>query len=396
MATKEKENAFDYTTGATWGGTQLSPTALKVASVMGGFVGADHLLLRSPGTAALKCLVNFFTLGFWYFYDLIQVFGDQTELQAKGYSLPCVGPAGIGAGLLHKEGVPTAPKTSPSPYMFAIYVLMILVPFGVSHFIAGDLYGGAAKFFLTFNPFTFLLAFVWAAYSAYAIIVTPKTIVQKGTDRFFPATLFMDPYGFSENLQLYRPAPPAGQNTGLISGVIMAFFGPFLKIVEPLLGPFIQPVLLPAVGAAQAAQLTAKTALATAESVKGAIEGTLPPALAAASAVTALAKTVPDIAQGVTESVSAFTKPEVLADLAAKAAANQLQKGGAIDVGVDSSSTYLFFGVATAILIGSIGVTYMRSQGPPLNRAAKEEKNDVPPPKGNTASDDSPSGPRVL
>jgi hypothetical protein len=386
MAAKEKENAFDYTTGATWGGTQLSPTALKVASVVGGFFGADHLLLRSPGTAALKCLVNFFTFGFWYFYDLIQVFGDETELQAKGYSLPVLGPAGIGAGILHKEGIPTAPKTSPSPYMFAAYVLMILIPFGVSHFIAGDLYGGATKFFLTFNPFTFLLAFAWAAYSAYAIIVTPKTIIQKGTDRFFPATLFMDPYGRAENLFIYRPPPPDGQNTGLVTGVATAFFGPFMKILQPFIGPFLQPVLLPAVGAAQAAQATAKTALATAEAFKGAVEGTLPPALAAASAATSLAGSLPAVAEKAT---SAFTDPAVLSKLAADAAAKQLQTGG----GLDSSSTYLFFGVAAAILIGSIGVTYMRSQGSPLNRSRKEEQNDVPPPKGNTASDEPPSGP---
>lgn len=52
-----------------------------------GFLGFDHFALGSQFTGMTKLLVNMFTLGSWYAYDIVQVY-YRNDLSEKGYRSP--------------------------------------------------------------------------------------------------------------------------------------------------------------------------------------------------------------------------------------------------------------------------------------------------------------------
>jgi hypothetical protein len=87
-----------------WGEPQYTRFGMWLFTLFFGFWGVHHLMLRSPQTALMCCLVNIFTFGYWYFYDLIQLsskeyggLGDD-GLNAYGLASPW-GPLGIAQGM---------------------------------------------------------------------------------------------------------------------------------------------------------------------------------------------------------------------------------------------------------------------------------------------------------
>lgn len=346
---------FAHTTGKTWGGSQISPTSLQAASILGGFFGLDHLLLRSPITAMLKTIVNFLTLGFWYWYDVVQTMGDMEFVKQYGYTIPIIGPTGLGTGIVgDTKGKGAAPEGTPNPWIFVAYIFALLLPFGISNFLAGDFQGGSAKFFLTFIPLTTILGLIWTAYSLFYGVFKPQTLLTHGTDRFFPANLIMKPYGPAVRLtppEMYVAEAEAQEDSI------------FTKIYNMIFGVVEKPILEAVVGATQpivdTAQEIKNTAAATNETTTGQTGGAL-------NTVT--------------------TTAAILAS----------QQGG----GPDSTSKALFLGAAALICIGSITLTYFRYWGSKGWGGAKKEesseyidKNDIPP---EGLQNDTPPGPRVL
>jgi hypothetical protein len=176
MADKASENSkkgpFHYTTGDYWEGSAVPYWVYMILTILPtGFFGLDHLLLHSPQTAIQKTVVNFLTLGFWYFYDIIQVFSDRTYIDKYGLSRPFVGPTGLGYKYLsgvvppEKQESPDLPPVESGQFsslFFALYLALIFVPFGIPNFLVGDTSGGVIKFIFTilffglFIPFVFL------------------------------------------------------------------------------------------------------------------------------------------------------------------------------------------------------------------------------------------------
>lgn len=77
-----------------------------IFTLLFGVFGLHHLLLRSPQTMVLFLLGNFFTFGYWWFYDLIQLspYGgnDQETLNKYGLDHPW-GPLGLGQGMWKED-----------------------------------------------------------------------------------------------------------------------------------------------------------------------------------------------------------------------------------------------------------------------------------------------------
>jgi hypothetical protein len=94
------EVRYFYTQQKFWGGPTLSYTIYAILAVfpVTGFLGLDHMYMRSPGTGLTKCVFNFFSLGMWYFYDVIQAVKDKKDIYQYGVSMPLYGPSGIAAG----------------------------------------------------------------------------------------------------------------------------------------------------------------------------------------------------------------------------------------------------------------------------------------------------------
>jgi hypothetical protein len=237
MSADTNEKRFEYTKASYWKGSQIEASLFKTIVVLGGFFGLDHLLLRSPLTGLLKMIVNFLTLGFWYFYDILQVFTEFPFIKQYGYTVPGLGPQGIGAGMIYEEpDKPTAPEGTPNPLLFMAYAALIAVPFGFSNFIAGDVWGGAAKFLVSINPFTFLLGLAWTAYSAYTLYFNTESLFTEGTDRIFPFSVFLKANGPAPNL-----INPNKDSEGS-GGFMETAFGFLGKILGPLGVPFFQTV----------------------------------------------------------------------------------------------------------------------------------------------------------
>ena len=84
---------------SVWGGPDRNYFTFVVLSVVFGFFGLDHVYLRSFSTAAQKAVINICTLGFWYVWDLLQIFTESDLVQRDGLSSPLDWVRGIGRGV---------------------------------------------------------------------------------------------------------------------------------------------------------------------------------------------------------------------------------------------------------------------------------------------------------
>lgn len=373
----EKEKGFfHYTQGKAWGGSQIEPTTFKIITVLFGFFGIDHLLLRSPMTAILKFIVNLLSLGFWYWYDVLQVFTDFDNFKKYGYSIPIFGPAGLGAGLVHEKGAPEAPKNSPSPFYFLAFALSSLIPYGVSHVIAGDYVGAFLKFILSVSFFTFLFGWLWAFYTFGNMVFNSKSLFENGADRLFPVSVVVGQYGPAPHLTTVKqsttekePDCPPG----------------FLDIVSNYL------LLIPKLIVDNIFPPVKKVAEVVIEKGKEVIEQTKQTVEPPIKEVTKLATEMPKVLSSTVTELGKYTDPTKLAELAEKQAS--IQSGGAM-MALEGPSLFniAVVGILVVTICGGLAVTYMR-----INTAKTEtnsEKNDVPPSIGKGKErDDTPPGP---
>jgi hypothetical protein len=350
--------SFDHTSATSWGGSQISPTLFTFITIVGGFFAVDHILLRSPRTAALKVFVNLFAFGFWWIYDIVQTFAEWDSVNKYGLSVPFFGPTGLGAGIFHGTGS-AAPDTAPSPIFFLLYVGFLSLPFGLSHFAAGDFMGGLAMLLFTISGILTVFSLLWTTYSALYLLYDTKSLFIDGTPRFFPSTIYMNSTGAAGNVMTPSAFEKMKSDQSLFS-IITGPFAPFLGPIRAALGLVVdtkcavEKVIPPVIDA---------------------VQKTIPPAVAAVKSTVALAEKAPQLLSA-TDSISAFTDPAAL-----RAAAGQ--KGGATGAvgaleAAGNLSSYVFFGTAVIVLVGALTLTWARFT--PSNKTSKEENtNDVPP-----------------
>lgn len=356
-----------YTSGKFWGGTVLPYWVLMVFTALPftGFFGLDHLLFRSPSTALVKFLVNLVTLGFWYFYDIVQVFGDKPFVKEYGLSKPTSGPAGLGLDYFRnitkdKDTLGPSKTGFLSILLFVLYLFTTLVPFGVSNFVAGDTEGGLAKFFLSFGlwgilwiPFLFVAGF----FEVFRNLTDTGTVFTEGAIRPTPLTFVLNPTGYSPNLM----NPETIQKEQ--GKEQFNFYSSFLQPVLSFFG-FPDP----------------KEVLNTTKcQVIPPIEKTVTAAKTAADGLAKVAGTVPQIASEATEKLAAFTDPDTLKAAAATAAATRaIQSGG----GQSSFADSLVVGGLGFLIVGGLLAAFLRTT---LRRT-----------NGDQTRDDRPSQPHGL
>ena len=99
-----------------WKEPQYTQAGMWWFTLLFGAIGLHHLLLRSPQTWALFLLVNTVTLGYWWFYDLIQLSSvGGVDLNTYGLGTPW-GAAGIAQGMwMDAKGKATTQTGGASP-----------------------------------------------------------------------------------------------------------------------------------------------------------------------------------------------------------------------------------------------------------------------------------------
>lgn len=231
-----------------WKKPQYTQEGMFWFTLFFGVLGLQHFLLRSPQTGLLFLIVNVFTLGYWYFYDVIQLSsygGHTTETLNKfGLSHPW-GAAGIAQGMWMTKEESKAEANSnsandnsgpPSPWWFLAYC--VLLPFGpLSSFMAGDKNDGYARLLdLLIVPGGFIWNGAATLWSAFMLFFKPATVCVTGTPRFFPWTVAgMDLDGHSPNLtgvQDFKQCPRENY-LGTILRYGEKWFWPLLNLFFP-------------------------------------------------------------------------------------------------------------------------------------------------------------------
>lgn len=252
------------TQGSYWKGAQLPYWVYMVVVVLLGGLGLDHLLLRSPYTFLMKLLIP--TLGFWYLYDIAQVFGERELVEKFGLGVPWYGPMGLGAGIfINKNATNLSPPTVAKPWIYMIYAILSIFFFIIplNKVLIGDYAGCIAQICMytilaLFSlGLTGILALCWGIYDAFRVVFDIKGLFEKGAARIFPATLVMEPY-FNKGALGPDPMPPVKpeEQKSLLSKIISYIIGVYT------FGPRM------AIGAAtSAAKFVGNTAATTAKEV---------------------------------------------------------------------------------------------------------------------------------
>jgi hypothetical protein len=229
------QKGFEYTKGSFWGSATANSWIYRLLAIIPitGFMGIDHLYLRSPGTFALKCILNFITFGFWYFYDLCQSITFRNDEVGKyGLSAPFVGPLGIGAGIFSNEegAVGGGDANTPGSFMFMLYAIAVMIaPFGLDYVIAGDYVGAIIKFG---SAFIFGLGLIYGLLNIFNLIVFPGDVLCNGTRRYLPFNLLVSEY--NNEVRFTKPGCSSGQSEGSSSNPFSGFFS---SMFGWLLGP---------------------------------------------------------------------------------------------------------------------------------------------------------------
>ena len=390
----QTKNNFPYTHGSYWEGSSLPFIFYVCLAVfpLTGFFGIDQLLFFSPVTAAQKAFMNMFTFGLWYFYDMMQVFGDRKNVEEYGLSRPFFGPSGLGYQFFNRVTNLFAPSKNDLPQgegfmslgFFMAYFMTIFVPFGLSSFIAGDMNGGIAKFVLTIMFFTIPFLFLWNLFEVSTLLWSPKDTFEKGVPRIPPFTATMDSRGLATNFTKPSVLREMGKPTGTIFSRFFGMFFDFFGITNPL-----------------------EVINTAACAVVPPIQTTVKAATTAASGFAGLASAVPKVAAKVTGKMAAFSDPAKLAALAQAGSpvgitVNPNARAAMTNpIGVPSPTTGSMVGGASG---GSspldtwfiIAITFITVGGFALagirNMSLQKKRNDVPPPQEKL--DDSPPEPR--
>jgi hypothetical protein len=387
----QTKNKFPYTHGSYWEGSSLPFIFYVCLAVfpLTGFFGIDQLLFFSPVTAIQKAFLNMFTFGLWYFYDMIQVFGDRKNIEEYGLSRPFFGPSGLGYQFFNRVTNLFIPSNNDLPQgqgfmslaFFIAYFMTIYVPFGLSSFIAGDMNGGIAKFVLTILFFTIPFLFLWNLFEMATLLWNPLDTFEKGIPRIPPFTATMDQRALATNFTKPSILEAMGKPTGTI----------FSRFFSTIFGLF---------GISNPLDIVSTAACAIVPPVKSTISAVS----TAASGVAGLAAAAPAIATKVAGKMAAFSDPAKLAALAqqapsvgitvnpnAKAAMGNpisVPTGTMVGGGGHSGLDTWFIIAITFVALGGFAIAGIRNL---RNMSLQKERNDYPP---EEKRDDSPPKPR--
>lgn len=241
-----------------WKHADRSYFTFVILSVLFGFFGLDHFYLRSFNTGFAKLLSNFTMFGFWYFYDLLQIFTDKCNIQTNGLNSPMDWVRGIGRGAFDFE----QKDTHDSKRSFFVYGILVLLlgMFGLDKFYVGAYGQGLVKLIFNFIPFLFLFGWFWTFYDRYVFLFKPNSIMKEGVDAPLPFSWFFSEPMKVNNLFEVLPVDKEKKDEGWfcwfsLSGLfapLIEFFKMIISVIpwQPLYEALVVPVIRPPVQSA--------------------------------------------------------------------------------------------------------------------------------------------------
>ncbi len=215
-----------------------------------GFVGLDHMYLRSNETAFKKLLLNIFGLGIWYVWDIIQVLKDGKTVRKYGLNSPFDWIRGIGRGMFAESAKKGSGPEYAAPKSYFVYTLLAvcLGAFGADRFYVGSTWQGLAKLFSVFNIFLFLFGIMWVIYDAFQAYFMTRSVMKDGISTPLPFSWFfgnIDPTIFQ--VQEVKEEPKS--KGGFFSSLPLPSL-PGVSFFRDMYKELVVPVLQPTVGSA--------------------------------------------------------------------------------------------------------------------------------------------------
>jgi hypothetical protein len=382
----KKTNLFSYTSGEYWEGSGFPYWVLMILTLLPtGFFGLDHLFFHSPLTAVQKGLFNVFTLGLWYWYDIVQVFMDKENVQKYGLSRPIVGPTGLAYKYFRnvvppekqeEPDLPPAEKGQYSSIYLILYLGLMLIPFGISNFLVGNTSGGVIKFIFTILLFGILvpIVFLSSLIELYGAISDPQRLFEKGVQLSIPFSWLVGADHVTPNLMKPSAAAAAEAAASQPQGSFLT------RLIQPLLDYLGISTVTKLLGDAKCA----------AEPVIAQGQQAVSAATTAADGAMKLAGTVPEVATKVAGKLQAFTDPETLKAAAGVSATVAVpQAGGALLTSGELDTWFLLaIGVFVVSAASLSAVRWLRN--------LQTQKNDKPPESKSNERNDTPPQPNAL
>ena len=250
----------------TWGHADRNYFVFVALTFLFGFVGLDHMYLRSNETAFKKLVLNVCGLGIWYVWDIIQVLKDGPVVRKHGLNSPFDWIRGIGRGMfvplpMDKEAKNNAPKTgggdvgnagngankveyaAPKDYFLYTLLAVFLGIFGADKFYLGSNWQGLAKLFSVFNIFLFLFGILWVLWDAVHAYFMTKSVLEKGVAPPMPFSWFFSP--IDSNIFKVQEVKEEKEESGFLSRLPIPSLPvmPWKAIYNELVVPLLQPTV---------------------------------------------------------------------------------------------------------------------------------------------------------
>ena len=171
--------------------------ALLAIFPLSGFLGADHLYLRSYKTAMTKALFNIVSLGFWYFWDAAQMLSppDRERAQSEGLRAPFEWIRGIGRGVFGKGWSASGPSPPKSYLLYTLLSIPLLGVFGLNKLYIGQPGAFVVKIL---TLILFPIAIIWAFLDFGRLLFFTESVLQDGipgAPKWWPLDSLVPPTG---------------------------------------------------------------------------------------------------------------------------------------------------------------------------------------------------------
>jgi len=263
-----------------------------------GFFGTDHFYLRSFGTGMQKLIFNIFSLGFWWWWDVIQIVTDSNKVQSEGLTTPFDWMRGIGRGVFEDpvkkaEALENGGKIVHVKKDLFIYALITLFfgIFGGDKFYLGETNQGIAKLLSVFNIFTFLFGLAWVIWDTVKVLFYTESLMKDGItvippfSMLFPDPIKAGPLFMPQELSKEQIDNEQGQEQAS-GGLPIVGMDTFRVLYKELAVPMLQPTVGTAIKTAdksvkmgQKAAAVGGEIMATAPKVAASVKGTMASAL---------------------------------------------------------------------------------------------------------------------
>ncbi len=242
----------------TWGNPDRNYFVFVALSLVLGFIGADHFYLRSFSTGFQKLFVNMFTLGFWYFWDVLQITTEGEKIRKEGLSSPLDWIKGIGRGVFTdpKSQSGGAEYEANKSYLVYAFLAIFFGWLGADKFYLGQGWQGIAKVLSCFNIFLFLFGWMWVAWDAFHAFFLTDKIMKDGISAPMPYSMVFTGQTEPDIFKVKQAGsgPISTSSTGFLDWIAKTFnfpsvpaSTPWQNIYKELVAPLVTPQLVKAV-----------------------------------------------------------------------------------------------------------------------------------------------------